>query len=79
MSDAPLPIVRDTTGLSRGYRVLWRLKYLGLSIFGPAERTIETSPRERVKWERAVRVLRAHQAAGTTPDAETIQAAARLS
>ncbi len=35
MDESPLPIIDDTTGLSAGYRALWRLKYLGLSIFRP--------------------------------------------
>lgn len=68
MDESPLPIITDTTGLSTGYRAFWRLKYLGLSIFGPADRSIEASPRERVKWERAYKVFNAHQAAGTQPD-----------
>lgn len=78
MNESPLPIVSDTTGLSRGYLFLWRLKYAALMIFGPAERSIHSSPRERHKWERAMKVLRAHQAAGTEPDEQTVQTAARM-
>lgn len=78
MDESPLPIIEDTTGLSVGYRVLWRLKYLGLSIFGPAERNLGDSPRERHKWDRAYRVLKAHEAAGTQADELTIYTASRM-
>lgn len=78
MNESPLPIVTDTTGLSRSYRFFWRLKFAALMIFGPAERSIHTSPRERHKWERAIRVLRAHESAGTEPDAQTVETAARM-
>ncbi len=78
MDESPLPIIQDTTGLSLNYRVLWRLKYLGLSIFGPAERDFTSSPRERHKWDRAYRVLKAHEAAGTQADELTIYAASRM-
>ena len=40
MSDKPLPIVQDTTGLTRGYRFRWRLQYLGFTIFGPADQLL---------------------------------------
>lgn len=78
MDESSLPVITDTTGLSLGYRFLWRLKYAGLTIFGPAERSVHSSPRERVKWERAVTVLRAHEARGTQADAQTVQTAARM-
>lgn len=78
MDESPLPIIRDITGLSLRYRALWRLKFLGLSIFGPAERSVATSPRERIKWDRAMMVLRAHQTAGTQPDEQTIYTTNRM-
>ncbi|WP_404288194.1 hypothetical protein [Glutamicibacter arilaitensis] len=78
MDESPLPIISDTTGLSLGYRARWRLKYLGLSIFGPAERSIMSSPRERIKWDRAMMVLRAHEASGTQADELTIYTASRM-
>ncbi|MCW4467147.1 hypothetical protein OK351_16820 [Glutamicibacter sp. MNS18] len=78
MNESPLPIIADTTGLSRGYRFLWRMKFTALMIFGPAERTIHSSPRERLKWERAMKVLRAHEASGTRADEQTVQTAARM-
>ncbi|PJJ45439.1 hypothetical protein ATK23_2711 [Glutamicibacter mysorens] len=78
MDESPLPIISDTTGLSVGYRILWRLKYLGLSIFGPAERRVLASPRERIKWDRAMKVMRAHEAAGTLPDEQTLYTVSRM-
>lgn len=78
MDESPLPIISDTTGLSARYRTFWRLKYLGLSIFGPAERRVLASPRERIKWDRAVKVMRAHEAAGTQPDDQTLYTVSRM-
>lgn len=78
MDDRPLPIVHDTTGLSVGYRLWWWARYCALAIFGPADRPLESSPRERMKWERAVKVLDAHYARGTLPDAETFETAHRM-
>ncbi|UYQ77563.1 hypothetical protein OF385_16360 [Glutamicibacter sp. JL.03c] len=78
MDESPLPIITDTTGLGVGYRVLWRLKYLGLSIFGPAERRVDSSPRERIKWDRAMKVKAAHEVAGTQPDDQTLYTVSRL-
>jgi len=49
-----------------------------LAIFGPADRPLESSPRERMKWERAVKVLDAHYTRGTLPDAETFETAHRM-
>lgn len=78
MNDRPLPIVRDTTGLSPWYRFRWRMRYLGLFAFGPADRAGEASPRERMKWERAVKVADAHYTQGTLPDEETILTVRRM-
>lgn len=78
MDESSLPIIEDVTGLSRGYRFLWRLKFFGLTVFGPAERSVHSSPRERIKWERAVKVMRAHEAAGTVADDLTIYTAGRM-
>ena len=77
MSDKRLPIVEDIMGLSRSYRVLWRLQFLGFTIFGPADQLPHRDPRERLKRDRARRVLRAHEAAGTQAPEEVIAAADR--
>lgn len=69
MSHKPLPIIKDTTGLSVAYRVRWWLQFLGFFVMGPADQLPHLDPKERLKRERAVRVLRAHQARGTeVPD-----------
>lgn len=78
MDDRPLPIVHDTTGLSLGYRLRWWIRYCALYVFGPAEHSVGSSPRERMKWERARKVRDAHYARGTLPDGETIETVARL-
>lgn len=76
-ADTPLPIVADATGLTRGYRFRWRLQYLGFTIFGPADQRVENSPRERLKWRRARKVLRAYQQSGRQAPAEVVETAAR--
>lgn len=75
--DTPLPIVADTTGLTRGYRFRWGLQYLGFSIFGPADQRVENSPKERLKWERARRVLRAYEESGRQAPVEVVETANR--
>lgn len=77
MSDKRLPIVEDLTGLSRGYRFRWRLQFLGFSIFGPADQLPSRDPRERLKVDRARRVLRAHEAQGTTAPEDVVRIAGR--
>lgn len=41
----------DREGLSLGYRVRWRLRYLALSVFGPAQLGTD-DPQERLRQER---------------------------
>lgn len=77
MSDKRLPIIEDITGLSRGYRFRWRLQFLGFSIFGPADQLPSRDPRERLKVERARRVLRAHESAGTQAPDDVVRVANR--
>lgn len=77
MSDKRLPIIEDITGLSRGYRFRWRLQFMGFSIFGPADQLPSRDPRERLKVDRARRVLRAYEALGTQAPDEVIQVASR--
>lgn len=57
--------MKDTTGLGFGYRLLWRLEYAGLTVFGPAQVTTEGDPKSRLRLERAKRVHAAHEARGT--------------
>lgn len=77
-SDTPLPIVADLTGLTRRYRFIWRLKYLGFSIFGPADQPVHRSPKEHLKWQRARKVLAAHEAQGTEAPEEVRLTAERM-
>lgn len=67
MSDSPAsprptktPIPKDKTGLSLGYRILWRLEYWGVSVVGPAQQTLERDPKEKLRRERARRVAEAN-------------------
>jgi len=77
-SDEKRPIVRDTTGLSRSYRFRWWAKYVGYTFFGPADVQPHLNPLEKLKHERAVRVLRAHEAAGTRAPQDVVEAAREL-
>lgn len=79
MDDSPLPIVRDTTGLSIAYRARWWIRYCALMVLGPADRALEASPRERMKWQRAVKVFDAHYLRGTLPDEQTVLTVRRMS
>ncbi len=46
----------DNEGLSLGYRFMWRLKYTGLHVFGPAQLGDERDPQRRLERERAAKV-----------------------
>jgi len=51
----------DHEGLSLGYRMLYRVKIMGLSVFGPAQLDDRDDPRSRLKRERAAKVDAARQ------------------
>lgn len=46
----------DHEGLSPGYRLLYRIKHMGLSFFGPAQLGEGNDPRRRLEQERAAKV-----------------------
>ncbi len=46
----------DHEGLSVGYRVMYRIKHAGLSVFGPAQLSEEEDPRRRLERERAAKI-----------------------
>lgn len=48
-------------GLSIGYRVLYRVKHMALSVFGPAELGEGEDPRRRLERERETKVWAARQ------------------
>ncbi len=48
-------------GLSMGYRVMYRIKHAGLSVFGPAQLSEEQDPRRRLERERAAKIEAARQ------------------
>ena len=52
----------DNEGLSLGYRFMWRLKYAGLHVFGPAQLGDERDPQRRLERERAAKVEAARAA-----------------
>ena len=52
----------DKEGLTLGYRFMWRLKYAGLHVFGPAQLGDDRDPQRRLERERAAKVEAARAA-----------------
>ena len=52
----------DHEGLSLGYRVMWRLRYAGVHVFGPAQLGDDSDPQRRLERERAAKVEAARAA-----------------
>lgn len=50
--------MRNSDGLTLGYRFKWRLNWLLLHVAGPAEQADDTDPRRRMERERAALVAR---------------------
>jgi hypothetical protein len=56
----------DNEGLSLGYRILYRVRYIGLHIFGPAQLGDAEDPHARLRRERERKVAAAQaRRAGT--------------
>jgi hypothetical protein len=51
-----------STGLSIGYRIAYRLKMIGLTLFGPAQLGESNDPKARLVAERQARVARVARA-----------------
>ncbi|WP_210417127.1 hypothetical protein [Citricoccus sp. SGAir0253] len=69
------PLVKDNTGLSLGYRILWRIRYAANDVYGPASRQPSLNPREQLRVERAQRVATAYRTEGREPPPEVRRAA----
>jgi len=52
----------DHEALSLGYRVMWRLRYAGMHVFGPAQLGDDSDPQRRLERERAAKVEAARAA-----------------
>jgi hypothetical protein len=52
----------DNEGLSLGYRVMWRRRYAGMHVFGPAQLGDDSDPQRRLERERAAKVEAARAA-----------------
>ncbi|HET6968848.1 MAG TPA: hypothetical protein VFI44_11240 [Ornithinibacter sp.] len=52
----------EVEGLSIGYRIGWRLRYLATSVFGPAQLGTADDPQLRLRRERERRVAAARTA-----------------
>lgn len=62
-------MAKDRTGLSLGYRIMWRIRYLGVTAFGPAQLDPDNDPKDNLRREREAKVAAAHRERGTTPRA----------
>lgn len=51
----------DSEGLSVLYRLLYRIRYLGLHVFGPAQLGDSDDPHARLRRERERKVAKARQ------------------
>ena len=52
----------EVEGLSIGYRIGWRMRYLMMSVFGPAQLGTADDPQMRLRRERENRVAQARAA-----------------
>jgi hypothetical protein len=52
----------ENEGLTLGYRLMWRLRYVGMHVFGPAQLGDERDPQRRLQRERAAKVEAARAA-----------------
>jgi hypothetical protein len=52
----------DREGLSLGYRIMYRIKYAGLHVFGPAQLSPQADPQERLRRRREAKVAAARAA-----------------
>jgi hypothetical protein len=52
----------DREGLSLAYRILYRIKYLGWHVYGPAQLDEHNDPHRRLERERAAKVAAARRA-----------------
>lgn len=52
----------DREGLSLGYRIMYRIKYTGLHVFGPPQLSGDADPHVRLKRQRDARVAAARKA-----------------
>ena len=52
----------ENEGLSIGYRILWRIRYLGWHVYGPAELSGASDPHVRLRRERQRKVEAARAA-----------------
>ena len=46
----------ENEGLTLGYRLMWRLRYVGMHVFGPAQLGDDRDPQRRLERERAAKV-----------------------
>ena len=46
----------ENEGLTLGYRFMWRLRYVGTHVFGPAQLGDDRDPQRRLERERAAKV-----------------------
>ncbi|TQJ08052.1 hypothetical protein FB458_1131 [Lapillicoccus jejuensis] len=54
-------MAQDDEGLSLAYRLGWRIRYVVMHLFGPAQLSGQGDPHERLDRERAAKVAEARR------------------
>lgn len=73
MSSKAYSVTSDTTGLSSGYRLRWRLAYMATFVTGSASRQGTIDPNAQLRRDRAQRLLQGYQDQGIEPPAELMR------
>ena len=56
MEERTVSRTTENDGLTHGYRFMWRLRYVGMHVFGPAQLGDDRDPQRRLERERAAKV-----------------------
>lgn len=73
MSSKAYSVTADTTGLSAGFRLRWRLAYMVTFVTGSAARQGTLDPSAQLRKDRAQRLLKGYQEQGIEPPAELMR------
>ncbi|MFC4371806.1 hypothetical protein [Citricoccus nitrophenolicus] len=75
MSGKAYSVTSDTTGLSLGFRLRWRLAYMATYVTGSASRQGTLDPSAQLRRDRAQRLLQGYRSQETEPPAELVRLA----
>ncbi len=75
MSTKRYSVTTDTTGLSLGFRLRWRLAYMVTFVTGSAARQGTIDPSALLRQDRARKLVEGYRARGEEPPAEALRIA----